>query len=212
MLKIPLLKIRTPNGDFKVPALKPKIVGGRKVLVPIKRGERLSPDVMPYWNNRSGVRDNFLLVRRGTFNLPIKISPYQTPDIIPKKPVTIFRSSPKMRPSVQPRKPVTFRSPPKMRPSVQPRNYSTIPIKKVVTVKPVIIKAKLIKPNLVKAVIKNPVTKQIKTVIAPPNIVKQQTRPIQITVATGQKPVEKSALEKLIVPIGIGLITLLMKG
>jgi hypothetical protein len=194
MLKIPLLKIRSPNGDFKVPALKPKIVGGRKVLVPLKRGERLSLDVMPHWNNRAGVSDNFLSVKRGTFNLPIKISPYQTPDIIPKKPANIFRSSPKMQPSVQ------------------PRNYSPIPIKKVVTVKPVIIKSKLIKPNLVKAVIKNPVTKQIKTVIAPPDIVKQQTRPIQITVAAGQKPVEKSTLEKLIVPIGIGLITLLMKG
>lgn len=72
---------------LRVPPLKPISVRGRKVLVPLKKGEPPTLDVMPYWDRRIDKGGKTATIKRSTFRIPIRGIKRTTirPQVIPPK-------------------------------------------------------------------------------------------------------------------------------
>lgn len=74
MKRIPIRILNIKGRRVKIPLVKLMIINRRKVLVPLKRNERVSLNVLPYWNHRGNKLKDFKLpvvVKSPRYTIPI---------------------------------------------------------------------------------------------------------------------------------------------
>lgn len=73
MLRVPLKIIKYRGRIVSVPPFKPVIVRGKKVLIPLRKGEPPTLDVMPYWNKRIDNNGKTVTIKKSNFRIPIRV-------------------------------------------------------------------------------------------------------------------------------------------
>lgn len=122
MIRIPLRPIRYRGRNIRVPSVKLKIVRGRKVLVPLKKGEPPSLSVMPYWNRRIDFNNKTVTLKKSTFRIPVRGLKKRRLIKKPKytiQPIIPVRQSITSRGAVR-RKPVVGVKTPPIKPTIEP--------------------------------------------------------------------------------------------